>query len=168
VKRLIAPITRGFPLSLAAPPYAAASPSFMTTTNSTLRILLMKDHIATASALAKTLLRQGFAVASAASARAALQVVRQQAFDLVITDIGLPEKNGWELFRELRREQPKLVAIALTGYGYPADVRRSAEVGIQIHLTKPTIMQQVQAAIVRLFPEQAAVFVDGQGRPKPL
>jgi CheY-like chemotaxis protein len=133
-----------------------------------LRILLVEDHVATASALAKTLLRHGFAVASAASARAALDVAGQQSFDLLITDIGLPEKNGWELFRELRKIQPKLLAIALTGFAYAADVRRSEEVGIQIHLTKPTTMQQLQAAIVRLFPEQAATFQDWKGRPKPL
>lgn len=133
-----------------------------------LRILLVEDHVATASALAKTLLRHGFAVASASSAQAAMAVAKQQPFDLLITDIGLPEKNGWELFRELRQVQPKLVGIALTGYGYPADVRRSEEVGIQIHLTKPTTMQQIQGAIVKLFPEQAEAFSDKQGRPKPL
>lgn len=140
----------------------------MTTPDSTLRILLVEDHVATASALAKPLLRHGFAVATAATARAALEVAQLQPFDLLITDIGLPEKNGWELFRELRKIQPKLAAIALTGYSYPRDVQRSAEVGIHIHLTKPTTMQQLQAAIVQLFPEQTAVFTDSKGRAKPL
>src|SRR3954464_1819194 len=93
-----------------------------------LRILLVEDHVATASALARMLLRHGFAVASAGSPHAALDVASQQPFALLITDIGLPEKNGWELFRELRSIQPKLVGIALTGYAYAADLKRSEEV----------------------------------------
>ena len=135
---------------------------------SPLRILLVEDHTATASALARTLQRQGFAVASAASARAALELGAKQTFDLLITDIGLPEKNGWELCGELRMLQPGIAAIALTGYGYPADMRRSEAAGINLHLTKPTTMQQLQAAILKLFPQQAAAFTDAQGRPKPL
>jgi CheY-like chemotaxis protein len=123
--------------------------------NHTLRILLVEDHVATASALAKTLLKQGFAVAPANSARAALEAARQQPFDLLITDIGLPQKNGWELFRELRRLQPHLLAIAVTGYAYPQDVQRSLDVGIQVHLTKPATIQQVLAAIERVFPDYA-------------
>jgi CheY-like chemotaxis protein len=118
----------------------------------TLRILLVEDHVATASALAKALLKYGFAVAPANSARAALEAARLQPFDLLITDIGLPQKNGWELFRELRRLQPHLVAIAVTGYAYPQDVQRSKDVGIEVHLNKPATIQQVLAAISRLFP----------------
>lgn len=121
----------------------------------TLRILLVEDHVATASALAKTLLRYGFAVAPANSAEAALAAARLQSFDLLITDIGLPQKNGWELFRELRQLQPHLVAIAVTGYAFPQDVQRSVDVGIQVHLTKPATIQQVMAAIERVFPDYA-------------
>jgi CheY-like chemotaxis protein len=125
----------------------------MISTDRTLRILLVEDHVATASALARALLRYGFAVAPANSASAALEVARLQEFDLLITDIGLPQKNGWELFRELRRLQPQLVGIAVTGYAYPEDVRRSLEVGIQLHLKKPATIQQVLQAIGRLFPK---------------
>lgn len=150
----------------------------MSPPESTLRILLVEDHVATASTLAKMLLRQGFAVAPANSAQAALAAATLQPFDLLITDIGLPQKNGWELFRELRRLQPNLVAIAVTGYGYPRDVMRSMEVGFQMHLTKPVTMQQVLGAIRRLFPEAgvgnppgqvpASVIPDGKARPPAL
>src|SRR3954471_1206495 len=109
----------------------------------TLRILLVEDHVPTASAMAKVLMQQGFAVAPANSAKAALDAARLQPFDLLITDIGLPQKNGWELFRELRRLQPELVAIAVTGFSNPQDVQRSWEVGIRVHLTKPATSQQV-------------------------
>lgn len=134
-----------------------------------LRILLVEDHVATASALAKALLRQGFAVAPANSARAALDAARQQPFDLLITDIGLPQKNGWELFRELHRLQPHLVAIAVTGFAYPQDIQRSRDVGIQIHLTKPATFQQVLAAIGQLFPEAGsrAPIERSTTRPEP-
>lgn len=139
----------------------------MTLPARTLRILVVEDHIATASALAKTLLRHGFAVATSASARAALQVIRQQPFDLLITDIGLPETNGWDLFRELRAVQPELRAIALTGYAYPQDRLRSAQAGIQLHLTKPVTTDQLRAAIVQLFPELTETLADESGKWKP-
>jgi hypothetical protein len=64
-------------------------------------------------------------------------------------------------------EQPKIIGIAVTGHLYAADIQRSEEVGIQLHLTKPTTMQQLQAAIVGLFPEQAAAFKDRTGGAKP-
>jgi DNA-binding response OmpR family regulator len=138
--------------------------NFPTMPDQALRILLVEDHAATAGALAKTLARHGFAVTTATSADAALQAGEKAKFDLLITDIGLPEKNGWELFRELRARQPHLAGIALTGYGYAADVRRSEEVGIRIHLTKPTTMQQIEAAIVQLFPQHAGTFADPDPR----
>jgi CheY-like chemotaxis protein len=126
----------------------------MTSPDRTLRILLVEDHVATASALARTLLRHGFAVAPANTARAALEVARLQSFDLLITDIGLPEKNGWELFRELRKLQPGLVAMAVTGYAYARDVQRSTDLGIPVHLVKPATIQQVLTAIAQLFPDR--------------
>src|SRR5690349_7703830 len=125
----------------------------MTLPDRALRILVVEDHPATARALARTLLQHGFAVATAATAKAAVAVARQQPFDLLITDIGLPEKNGWELFRELKAVQPHLSAIAFTGYAYPQDIQRSVDAGIQLHLNKPATMEQLQAAIVQLFPE---------------
>lgn len=137
----------------------------MSPRESTLRILLVEDHVATASALAKMLLRQGFAVAPANSAQAALAAAALQPFDLLITDIGLPRKNGWELYRELKRLQPHLLAIAVTGFAYPQDVQRSMEVGIQLHLTKPATWQQVLAAIRQLFPELTSGMLADQSAP---
>ena len=139
----------------------------MTAPERVLRILVVEDHPATARALAKTLLRFGFAVATSATARAAVHVARQQPFDLLITDIGLPEKNGWELFQELRAVQPNLRAIALTGYAFPQDRQRSADAGIQLHLVKPATTEQLQAAIMQLFPEQAAAFAGRSNNPIP-
>jgi two-component system CheB/CheR fusion protein len=134
-----------------------------------LRILLVEDHHATAGALAKMLTRYGFTVTSAGSAESALEAVeREKRFDLLITDVGLPGKSGWQLFLDLKNKLPRLVAITLTGYGRPEDVEQSKKAGIHVHLTKPIRMVMLQEAILRLFPEQEAVFTDAQGRMKPL
>ena len=133
-----------------------------------LSILLVEDHAATAGALAKMLLRHGFKVQTAGNAEEALKAARSQTYDLLLTDIGLPGMSGWDLFLELKKLQPLLASIALTGYGYPKDKARSAQAGIQEHLTKPTTMGQLQTSIVKLFPEQAARFADAKGRPNPL
>jgi CheY-like chemotaxis protein len=136
--------------------FGLPSADLMIAPDRSLRILLVEDHVATASALAKTLLRLGFAVAPANSARTAMEVARLQTFDLLITDIGLPEKNGWELFRELRTLQPQLMGIAVTGYADPQALHRSTEVGLTVHLVKPATVQQVLSAIAQLFPGSAA------------
>src|SRR5690349_2820290 len=105
------PRRAGFPRvgSNAAPPPRRAT--YMP--DRPLSILLVEDHAATAGALAKMLLRQGFKVQTAGNADEALKAARSQTFDLLLTDIGLPGMSGWDLFLELKQLQPRLASIAL-------------------------------------------------------
>lgn len=71
---------------------------------------------------------------------AALQQVEQEAPDVILLDIGLPEMDGYELARRLRaREVPgtPLILIAVTGYGHEDDRKMAREAGFDHHLTKP-------------------------------
>ena len=70
---------------------------------------------------------------------AALQAAREQRFDFILLDIGLPGLSGYEVASELRKEGccKESVIIALTGYGQEEDRRRSLEAGIDHHLVKP-------------------------------
>lgn len=98
------------------------------------------------------LTRRGHEVASAKNGEAALEAVQAKVFDLVISDIGLPDISGWDLLRQLRAHRPQLRAIALSGYGYANDLNRSTQVGFQVHLTKPAEMSAIEREINRLFP----------------
>ena len=73
------------------------------------------------------------------------------AFDLVISDIGLPDGTGHQLMVALKAKYPDLKGIALSGYGMDEDVRLSHEAGFDVHLTKPVHFASLTAAIHQLF-----------------
>lgn len=119
-----------------------------------LNILLVEDHAGTNQVMTRMLLKAGHKVCAANNGESALENCRQHGpFDLLICDIGLPDTNGWDLLKKLRAGQPGLRAIALTGYGFPNDVKRSNQVGFERHITKPPEWPVIQATIKSMFPE---------------
>lgn len=100
------------------------------------RVLLVEDHPDTGQMLQRYLSAEGFEVKLAGSVAAALQLADEQPFDIVISDIGLPDASGLDLMRRLR-ERCTLPGIAISGYGMETDVRNSREAGFFTHLTKP-------------------------------
>ena len=81
----------------------------------------------------------GYEVATADSAPAALRLANERAFDVIISDIGMPEMNGYELAESLRRrsEYQGIPIIAVTGYSEYDDRGRALRSGFNAHLTKP-------------------------------
>lgn len=115
------------------------------------RILLVEDDKPTSRALMKLLVRRNYEVVSADCLAEALAAAGRETFDLLISDIGLPDGNGYELMSEVRR-QYGLIGIALTGYGMEEDVNRSQAAGFAAHLTKPVSIQALDAALTSLRP----------------
>jgi CheY-like chemotaxis protein len=83
---------------------------------------------------------------SLAEARAAAAEAGPGGFDLLVSDLGLPDGSGHELMREMSARYG-LRGIALSGYGMPEDLRKSREAGFERHLTKPVSPQALEAAI---------------------
>ena len=81
----------------------------------------------------------GYDVSTADSAKAALRLARKTNYDLVISDIGMPEMNGYELAEALRglNNYNNTPMIAVTGYSEYDDRGRAVEAGFNVHLTKP-------------------------------
>jgi signal transduction histidine kinase/CheY-like chemotaxis protein len=111
-----------------------------------LRILLVEDHEPTRVALSRLLVRRNHSVEGAGSVAEARSLARSDKFDLVISDIGLPDGNGYELMTALRSEQ-RLRGVALTGFGTDHDIARSQAAGFLTHLTKPIRVDQLEAAL---------------------
>ncbi|HEU5396432.1 MAG TPA: PAS domain S-box protein, partial [Verrucomicrobiae bacterium] len=113
-----------------------------------IRILLVEDHEPTRVALTHLLARRNHKVISAASASEAWAVVEKEHsnFDLVISDIGLPDASGYDLMSGLKKKCG-LRGIALTGYGMEQDIHRSLESGFVAHLTKPVRMENLDNAL---------------------
>jgi signal transduction histidine kinase len=116
------------------------------TGNRPLRILLVEDHDDTLHLMTRLLERQGHQVTRAGGIAEALDAAEGGRFDLVISDLGLPDGSGLQLMQHLRR-QCDLPGIALSGFGMEEDVRRSLEAGFTAHLTKPLDIEQLHAAI---------------------
>jgi two-component system CheB/CheR fusion protein len=112
-----------------------------------LRILLVEDHGVTAKMIRMVLREQGHEVEIAGDVATALESAGLRSFDLLLSDLGLPDGSGHDLIRELRKRRHKFPAIALSGYGQEDDIQRSYHAGFATHLTKPVSREAVMEAI---------------------
>jgi len=113
------------------------------------RILLVEDHEPSRLALGRLLRNRGMEVVHAASVAEAVRCAGESSFDLVISDLGLPDGSGYDLLRTLRAAHG-CRGIALSGYGAEADLARSREAGFLAHLTKPVEVGALDRAIARI------------------
>jgi len=102
-------------------------------------VLVVDDVHDVTEMIALFLKHAGYQVATADSASRALQLAEERSFDLIISDIGMPQMNGYELAGELRRwsEYQSIPIIAVTGYSEYDDRGRALQAGFSAHLTKP-------------------------------
>jgi len=114
-----------------------------------LHLLLVDDHADTRLVLSRLLSKFGHEVATADSQQRALKLLESGRFDALISDIGLPDGDGYDLVRVAKRRQP-LSAIALSGYGTEEDVRRSLEAGFDYHLTKPVDLNGLRSLLQKI------------------
>jgi signal transduction histidine kinase/CheY-like chemotaxis protein len=109
-----------------------------------LRILLVDDHIDTCTVMGKLLAARGHKVTVAHDMKSALKKVAGDEFDVLISDVGLPDGSGIEL---MAKSRDVLVGIAMSGFGTEADAARSLEAGFSQHLVKPVTMETLDAAL---------------------
>ncbi|HWE95929.1 MAG TPA: PAS domain-containing protein [Tepidisphaeraceae bacterium] len=114
-----------------------------------LRLLLVEDHPATLSVMTKLLRQMGHQVVGAGSVAEGLAAAGKGPYDLLISDLGLPDGTGHDLMQQLRQTHG-LKGIALSGYGMDDDVTRSLESGFAEHVVKPVDFQRLQAVIARV------------------
>ena len=112
-----------------------------------LRILLVEDHGVTARMMRMVLTADGHAVESAGDVVTALDLASRHAFDLLVSDLGLPDGSGHDLMRRLRERGHEFPGVALSGYGQEEDIQRSHEAGFAAHLTKPASREAIVEAI---------------------
>jgi PAS domain S-box-containing protein len=139
-------------------PLAHDSPKTESLESHPLRILLVEDHHDTAETLRRLLVRRKYHVKAASSVGAAIEASRDYAFDVLVTDIGLPDGNGVELFQQLKqiKEHQAVYAIALSGYGMDEDISRSISAGFAHHITKPVEFAQLHRCLKEISQKIAA------------
>ncbi len=111
------------------------------------RILVVEDEQTTRRLMARLLGGLGHEVTTADTIGAALEALEAGGFDLIVSDIGLPDGSGLDLMRRTVATRGRVLAIALTGYGMEDDIRRSHEAGFTAHMTKPIDFAKLEAMI---------------------
>jgi signal transduction histidine kinase/ActR/RegA family two-component response regulator len=142
-----------FTVALATvPAHKAENPAPLDNTanaGAAMRILFVEDHEPTAAVLSRLLRRSGHTVEHAPTLAEARRLAGSANFDLVVSDLGLPDGTGLELMEELRATYG-LRGIALSGYGMEADLRRSRKAGFVAHLTKPVDIAHLRKTLLAI------------------
>lgn len=112
-----------------------------------LRILLVENHPDTLEGFEIFFELGGDHVTSARDVAGALAAAERDEFDVVISDIGLPDGDGWELMRRLRASGYVGVGIAMSGFGQAKDKQRSREAGYAAHLVKPFSPDKLESVL---------------------
>ena len=125
-----------------------ASEAVTDSARQTLKVLLVDDHHDTCAALEKLLARRGHLVAVSHDVRSAMEAAVRNKFDLLISDIALPDGTGMDLMMQLRAIA-NVPGIAISGFGNNGDIERSLQAGFSEHLIKPIKLDNLEAAIER-------------------
>jgi CheY-like chemotaxis protein len=115
-----------------------------------IRLLVVEDETDTLEFLRRLLTTHGATVLTAATAGEALSLVQDAKPDLMISDIGLPEMDGYDLIQNVRRQPSPgrdIPAIALTAYARSEDRTRALRAGYQAHIAKPVEPNELLAMI---------------------
>lgn len=110
-----------------------------------LEILLVEDHEPTARVQKRLLEKSGHRVTLAGTVAAAREALAGGRFDILLSDIGLPDGLGWDLMREVKGEIP---GVAISGYGTDNDIARSRRAGFATHLVKPVDASELVQALL--------------------
>jgi PAS domain S-box-containing protein len=111
-----------------------------------LAILMIEDHEDTAEVMAQLIRMLGHEVTVVGRVADALAATQTASFDLIVSDVGLPDGTGIDFIRAFR-ERSDVPAVALTGFGTDEDIRRCLDAGFNAHLTKPVNFAQLERAI---------------------
>ena len=112
-----------------------------------MHILVVEDHQSTRATLERMLAGWGHGVAAAGDLRTALDYLKSDRFDAIVSDIALPDGTGYALIDHARRTGIKANAIAISAYPYPPDVHEPNVTGFDHHLSKPFTPEQLRRVL---------------------
>lgn len=125
-----------------------------------IRILVTDDSENAADILGMFLRIEGYEVAVAYDGREAVEIARTFIPKLAFLDLGMPGLDGWETAKALRRLQPDLLLVALSGLDGEEDRQRTTEAGFDVHLLKPSKPADLRRALRLLEPQSGGVGAD--------
>jgi two-component system CheB/CheR fusion protein len=113
-------------------------------------ILLVEDHYDTQHAFAAILRSWGHEVAASDSAAGGLAFLEDNEVNVILSDIGLPDQNGYDFIAEVRRRNSDVIAVAVSAYFTAADQNRGREAGFDMYFSKPVDLLGLRRALARI------------------
>lgn len=156
---LMTDLRHGTPAPDAEPPLPAPGTNGTARSIAGLTILVVDDDLGVCQSLAELLRHQGCTAVIATSALDALGIATSQRFDLVVSDVVMPDMDGYDLYMELKEREPTLPVILMTGYLYDRDhvIKRSKLAGLAtgVLYKKPIDLERLKTIIrTHCFPEE--------------
>ena len=119
-----------------------------------INILVVDDEKNLTLAMRRLLSAEGYSTQTAGSGEEALEVVKEKDYDLIFLDVNMPEMNGLETFKKLKKVTPKSAVIMITGYGKTLKtlVEEARELGVRDVIDKPFKINQITEAVREAIP----------------
>ena len=124
---------------------------------SRINILVVDDERGLCAGVQEALKREGYSVDAANDARTALRLVGEQLYNLVLTDMKMPEMSGLQLLKEARQKSSDTLFILMTAYGTVENAVQAMKEGAYDYLSKPLDMQRLRALVLKALEFQAVV-----------
>jgi CheY-like chemotaxis protein len=119
-------------------------------------ILLVEDHYDTRQAFAAILRSWGHQIGTSDSVASGLAFLDENEVDVILSDIGLPDRNGYDFITEARQRKPEMTAIAVSAFFTAADQERGREAGFDMYFAKPVDLLGLRRALDRVATQRAA------------
>jgi DNA-binding response OmpR family regulator len=113
-------------------------------------ILLVEDHFDTRHAFTRVLKSWGHEVFTTGSAAEGLAFLKSNDVDVILSDIGLPDRDGYDFISRVREHNLRAIAIAVSAYFTAADQHRGHEAGFDMYFSKPVVLVDLRFALARI------------------
>ena len=114
------------------------------------KVLIVDDQPIITDLLVDILRRMGFSSEVALGGRDGLKIFTKDDFDLVITDLGMPDISGWEVSKSVKKQNPSVPVILITGWGVEPDPHKMKDSGVDFVINKPFQLDQLEKIINRM------------------
>ena len=118
------------------------------------KILVVEDDEYVLGSIKSVLDDEGYRVSTASNGLEALSFYRKEPFDLVISDLKMPQMDGFELLKQLKLEYPEIFLIMMTAYGSVRTAVEAMKIGAYDYLTKPVSAEEMRLVVQRVFEKQ--------------
>lgn len=118
---------------------------------STISILVVDDEEMMRNLLTKILSREGYKMLTAENGNHALEIIKTDKVDLIISDMKMPQMNGFELLKHVKRDHPNVGVIIMTAYGDTYTVKDALLLGADEYITKPFKSYEISLVVERAY-----------------